>query len=508
MGIKLQGGNNTTNNTNVNPLHQLQVVTPQAQTGLSAGFVQLSTEVDTGIALGTRMVLPPECSDDYRVRVGVDQTIFNSTFEGTTTYTLQWTNSASTFTMLQAAGFFTINANSVVTTGSAGYLRTWRHFPTFGTYPTYLDMWIREGGWDATNAISEWGYLYLTSATTQQPLDGIFFRRISGGQLKGVITTGTSASVGFDSFEIDLDTRNVPSRDGYGMYNPTETNHYLISFHNDVVRFWINDVLVGEIQCPPQLATFSGGSTNLPVGLRVVYTTTSSIARQLSVGYVNVALGDQNTNKPWQHAMVGSGQGSYQTQIGNSPAPTVTRSAGIQGHPTSGTARSTTAWAATTQPGTNSNNLGGLWTSSALSTLASDVDYPLFAYLNPIGTATLPGKTLYVTGVRMGETNITTAPGSTGAFFSYIVQVENSAAATSTTDGATTTSGKATVIGGQGFAPNDPVGTMKPGFEMLFNPPLVVPAGKYCTVVARPFGTIGGGTLVVTGSVGFNGYFE
>ena len=49
---------------------------------------------------------------------------------------------------------------------------------------------------------------------------------------------------------------------------------------------------------------------------------------------------------------------------------------------------------------------------------------------------------------------------------------------------------------------------MKPGFEMLFNPPLVVPAGKYCTVVARPFGTIGSGTLVVTGSVAFNGYFE
>jgi hypothetical protein len=143
-----------------------------------------------------------------------------------------------------------------------------------------------------------------------------------------------------------------------------------------------------------------------------------------------------------------------------------------------------------------------------LSSLASDVDYPLFAYLNPIGTAILPGKTLYVTGVRIGDTSITAAPGVTGAFFSYIVQVEASAVATSTGDAATTTSGKATVIGGQGFAPSEPVGTMKPGFEMLFNPPLVVPAGKYCTVVARPFGTIGSGTLVVTGSVAFNGYFE
>ena len=41
-----------------------------------------------------------------------------------------------------------------------------------------------------------------------------------------------------------------------------------------------------------------------------------------------------------------------------------------------------------------------------------------------------------------------------------------------------------------------------------FNTTSGLSAGKYCTVVARPFGTIGGGTLVVTGSVEFNGYFE
>jgi hypothetical protein len=89
------------------------------------------------------------------------------------------------------------------------------------------------------------------------------------------------------------------------------------------------------------------------------------------------------------------------------------------------------------------------------------------------------------------------------------VQVENSAVATSTADSATATSGKATVIGGQGFAPSEPVGTMKPGFEMTFNPPLVVSPNKYFTVIARPFGGLfTGGLLTVTGSIGVNGYWE
>jgi hypothetical protein len=43
---------------------------------------------------------------------------------------------------------------------------------------------------------------------------------------------------------------------------------------------------------------------------------------------------------------------------------------------------------------------------------------------------------------------------------------------------------------------------------LTFNPPLVVPSGKYFTVVARPFGTVASNTLVVTSSVGVNGYFE
>ena len=54
MGIKLQGGNNSSNLVNVNALHQMQVVTTQDSAGLTAGFVQMSTEVDAGDVVGSR----------------------------------------------------------------------------------------------------------------------------------------------------------------------------------------------------------------------------------------------------------------------------------------------------------------------------------------------------------------------------------------------------------------------------------------------------------------------
>ena len=508
MGIKLQGGNNSSNLVNVNALHQMQVVTTQDSAGFSAGFVQMSTEVDAGNVVGSRSVQRIECSDDYRTRVGVDQTLFNTTFEGLTILTTLWFNVNATTSSTQANGFLTVNsaaAASMITSGAAAYVRSHRLFPTFGTYPTYLDMWIREGGANAINAISEWGFLYLTSVATQQPLDGIYFRRISGGQLKGVVTTGISATVGVDTFEIDLDTTNVPSRDGVGIFDPAETNHYLISFHNDSVRFWINDVLVGVVKCPPQLAQFAA-SSNLPVGFRVINLATTDVARQISVGYVNVGIGDQNTNKPWSHAMAGSGQGAYQQQIGNTPGPTVTRTLAAQGHPASGTARTAGTWTTTSAPALN--NLGGLWTSPAISTLTSDADYPVFAFLNPVGTAAVSGKTLYVTGVRVGESFASVGAAANSIFLSYIVTAEASAANTTTGDAATTVSGKSTVIGGQGFTAGDGVGTMKEGFRMDFHSPLVVPAGKYLNLIVRPFGTVTGNTLVVRGSVAFNGYFE
>jgi hypothetical protein len=426
--------------------------------------------------------------------------MFNTTFEGATILTTTWSQSLSSMTTAQSNGFMLLNNGSSTTSGQAAYIRSHRHFSTFGTYPTYVDMWIRETAPTAANVISEWGLLYLTAQATAQPIDGIFFRRTSGGTLKAIVTNNST-----DVADVTITTTNVPARDGVGTFDPTESNHYLLVFHNDIVRFWINDVLVAEIPCPAAQAQFSASSGN-PVGFRVVNTGTASPARQLSVGYVNVGFGDQNTNKPWSHVLCGLGNGSYQFANGNTPGPTVTRAGATFGHPASGTARAAGTWTATTAPAVN--NLGGLWTSPAISTLTSDADYPVFAFQNPAGTATLPGKTLYITGIRVGEAYVSTAPATNPILLSYIVMVGSSAVATSTADAASTVSGKSITVGGHGFLATEATGSYKPGFEVQFNSPLMVPSGHYFHFVVRPFGTVTANTLVVTSSLAVNGYFE
>ena len=498
MGVNIKGGNNSAGLANVSSTYELQVVTPQIE--VDAGFAQMSTEVDAGDVTGTRTVLPLEASDDYRLRVGIDQTIFNASFEGTSILTTTWSQLLTTQTTGQASGFMTLNNGAITTTTTATYIRTHRHFPTFGTYPTYCDMWIREANITATNSISEWGFLFLTAQATQQPIDGIFFRRISGGALKAVVTNNST-----DISETAINTTNVPPRDGVGAFDATENNHYLITFHNDIVRFWMNDVMVAEVACPGAQAQFTS-SSNTPVGFRVLNTGTASVGRQLSVGFVNVGLGDQNVNKPWSHALCGMGNGAYQVQQGNAPGPTVTRASGAAGHPASSTARIAGTWTATSAPALN--NLGGLWTSPAMSTLTSDADYPVFAYQNPIGTAILPGKTLYVTGVRVGEAYVSAAASTNAMFLSYILMVGSSASTTSTADAAGTVSGKSLTIGGHGFIATEVVGNYKPGFEMRFDSPLMIPAGHFLMFVVRPFGTVASNTLVVTSSLAVNGYFE
>jgi hypothetical protein len=86
MGVKIIGGNSSNDLVDIDALHQTKIVTPQTET--NAGFIQASAESDSGDATGSRLTRAITASDDYRTRVGFDQSIFNATFEGTAVNTL------------------------------------------------------------------------------------------------------------------------------------------------------------------------------------------------------------------------------------------------------------------------------------------------------------------------------------------------------------------------------------------------------------------------------------
>ena len=496
----LDSGSNSAGKANVgsnaDAAYALSVNLPATDT--SAGFATMVAENDDGTVVGSRYMKALELSEDYRLRVGEDQTMFNMDFAGTTIAQAHLQQNLSTMTAAQASGFLTLNSGNATASGNAANIRTYRTFPIYGTFPLYCEQWIREGNPTATNAISEWGVGYVSG--TSAPTDGVFFRRASGGQLQGVICYNSSET------STTITTTSVPSRDGAGSYDATECNHYLITVHNDECEWWINDQLVLKVAIPAT-SPIPTSAANQPAFCRVYNSGVASAGRRVEIGFVNVSMGDQAANKPWPHIVAGGGGGAYQTQPGNTSGGTVSRAAAANGWPASATAKTSGTWTATSAPA--SSELGGRWLSPAISTLTSEADYPVFAYLNPAGTSTLPGKTLYITGIRVGESVAQAAASTNAITLHFAAGVGSTAAATSTADAAATVGPRIVPLGSTGFGATAAIGDMREGFQVDFsNGPLVVPPGTYWHFIVRPVGTVTSNTLVVAGTVTVIGYFE
>lgn len=497
-GIKLANGTAASAEQTVDTNGNAHVVLPT--TIAQSGFAAMASQIDDGTVLGTARLKALEATDDFRLRVGTDSILFHHSFEGTIIARDRIQQNDTTATAAQTNGRLTINSGGSLVSGQGCNVRTYRTFPLFGSFSTYGEFWLAEGGPTATNAVSEWGFGYC-SGVTAQLTDGIIFRRIAGGQLRAIIINNS-----VDVSSVDITTTNIPPRDESGTYDATECNHYVISVYNDEAEFWVNDVLVARI---PTISTSGApaSSSALPLMGRVYNTGIPSTARTLIVQFLSVTQGELNASKPWSHQMAGSGMGSYQIQPGTTSGPTVSRGAGTLGWPTSGTASSAGTYTATTAPALNS--LGGMFTTPAISTLTTDADYPLFSYLNPVGTATLPGKTLYVTGIRVSEI-MARAAASTNTCVSYFaLMVGGTSSATTATEGAAIVAARLIPVGMAFWPSTAAIGDTKGGWSMDFSEgPLVIPPGCYFGLLFRPSGTVASNTLTLHGMFSVIGYHE
>jgi len=494
MSIIIKSGASS-NTANVDANNNLQTNLPTTET--QAGFATMVSEKDAGDVTGSRMMVAIEGSEDYRLRVGQDQPLFMLSFEGTTIAQGHIQQNLSTMTAAQASGYLALNSGNATASTNAANVRTYRTFSLCAAYTVYANMILREANVDATNAVSEWGFGYVSG--TSAPTDGVFFRRLAGGALRAVLAFNSAET------ELTITTTNVPGGDGTGSYSATARNHYLIEYTHNVCNFWINDTLVASIPSP----STQPGPTSAwaqPVFARVYNSGIASAGRRIEIGAITVEQADMNSGKPWADAVCGAGGSSYQAQPGSTSGGTVSRAAATNGFPASTTAKTSGTWTATSAPA--NSELGGRWLSPAISTLTSDADYPVFSYLNPAGSATLPGKTLYVTSIRVGETIALAAASTNGIMLVYAVGVGSTAAATSTADGAATVGPRIGVLGSCYFTATAAIGQTAAGWEVSFRSPLVVPAGTYLHLIVRPVGTVASNTLVVHGSFLVNGYFE
>ena len=102
-------------------------------------------------------------------------------------------------------------------------------------------MWVAIGNPTATGAgAGRWLPFWRHC-----PADGrAFFLSYVWWNASRRVNTNNSLDVSAE----DITTTNVPSRDGSGSFDLTETNHYIIAVHNDEIEFLITDVLVQKFK--------------------------------------------------------------------------------------------------------------------------------------------------------------------------------------------------------------------------------------------------------------------
>jgi hypothetical protein len=238
---------------------------------------------------------------------------------------------------------------------------------------------------------------------------------------------------------------------------------------------------------------------NLPIFIRQFNSGVPTVASTIKVGYVNISLGDMATNKPWSHAMAGAGSMAYQAQTGAAALGTLALYSNSLAAGAGAAMTNTTA--------ALSSGLGGQFTTQP--TLTAGTDGIVSSYQNPLGTNAVPGKTLYITGVKVHGA-VTAALTGGPVLYAYSLAFGHTAVSMQTTDTlGTSKAPRRIALGFETFAATAAVGVMgsQGGCVMTFNSPVVVQPGEFVAITAKNLGTVtSGGTI--TFLVTFDGYFE
>ena len=186
-------GSSTAGKANVDSGFNLNVTLPT--TDAQTGKARIVSENDAGTITGTAYLKSPETSPDYRLRVGVDTTLFSEQFNATAQNTNVWAYTFATLTAAQP-GAGTVNFSTVQGTTSAhgAFMRSFQYFPLVNTAPLAVEFF----GGQFTAALvagEEWLMgLGLPSAAVTRPTDGVWFRLTSAGLVGVMAFNGSETS--------------------------------------------------------------------------------------------------------------------------------------------------------------------------------------------------------------------------------------------------------------------------------------------------------------------------
>jgi len=482
MSISIKGGHSTSEVDATN----LSGLTVNLNTGITSNisYASVVIEADDGSVYGTKTIRPLYVTQDYRTNRNLEKPIWDDVFCHSVINNTKYKVSATTQTITVANGFLNLNAGDDVSAGTSSAIQTFKYFPIYMVAPMYVNIKAKFSETLQTNSVTEFGLGLFDG--TERPYDGCFFRA-SAGTLNAVVIKRTYEVTNVDVF---TPLSGV-------LYD------YLLAINDNDVEFWIDDVIVSKIVLP----SFTGG-TSLPNSLPLFarnYNSGGTVpsAIQFNIARWNVLFGDLKLNRDWRTTMSLNGQSSIASPDGQAAKVTGTTTANLVNNtaPIVATATNTTAAYST---------LGGEF--NIVASGGSETDYALFAYLNPAGTSSIPGKTLVIQNVYIDLYTTGAAMGASPTLFQWSLGVGGTNVSLLEQDSVDlgTKATRRIALGQQSISASTAIGTVAmPRIE--FEPgrvPLIVEAGTYCHVILRIPTGLQTASLFYRGFVTINGYFE
>ena len=466
-GIRIEG-NTSGRVVEVTTAQELKVALDTGSTPANVGAVRAFSENDPGSVTGEVYLKSPETSSDFRLRVGLDNLLFGDTFNATAQNTGTWKHLFTTMTATMAGGSVLFNANSTATTTTGCMLQTWQHFPMFGASGLY---------WEATGQITSaplanqnyCAGFGLGATATVEPTDGIYFRLNSGG-LYGVVKFNGSETVA------QLLTASIPA----------STNaKYVIAVNQREVEFWVDDVLMADIETPNAQAQMNLCGS-LPAFFQFYNsgTVTGAPQMQVKVGTVNISLQDLDCTRQFSHQMSAMGL-AYQGLNGGTMGTLAAYA--NSANPTAAVPTNTTA--------ALGSGLGGqFWHTN---TLALNTDGIVCSYQNPAGGVNQTPRQLVISKVRIDTAVQTTLANAGGAVYVWGLAYGHTAVSLGTAESASFANNTAKAPRRVPIGVQTAVGALAQGSLLqtldldLDQCPIVVNPGEFVAVFVKNIGTVG-----------------
>ena len=470
-------GGLTANLAEVDGNNNLKVITPTVlnQTGY---MVMAGENHDGTTGYATPLRRPMRVTPDGRLRTGIDQVLWEDTFNHTIVDTSAYQCVTATATLALTGGYLVFNAGNSVAINAVARVQTYRTFQLSASSTNEVVFRVRFNVALQANSIAEFGLGF--AATTATPTDGVYFKVNTAGALQGVVNVNGTESA------VDLDFVPVAG----------ENNFYRLVQDQDQVEFYINGHLYG-VKSIANTSAATSYSRALPMLMRCYNGAALSTAFRMEVSDWAVVGRDLANNRLWSTCRSGMEQSSINNARG--AAAGFSANYANSAAPASATLSNTAAGYAT---------LGGQFQFAAVA--GAETDYALFGFQVPVASAAGAGKNLVIRGVRIETANTGAAVGATATLLQWGLGVGSTAVSLATADSATagTRAPRRVTLGMQVLPAAGAIGLVATPVDVNLDAPLYVAAGTFVHIILKMPVGLATASQIIRGVVQINGYYE